>query len=69
MHRYFAGEIIGNVLGLEPRRWRRPKKVDFRANKERVREFRDGKGSKNKDGPGAEVGYAKFDWTGLIGRE
>ncbi|KAJ6512106.1 CwfJ C-terminus 1-domain-containing protein-like protein [Mycena vitilis] len=53
--RYFAGEIIGNVLELEPRKWRRPKLIDFRSNKERVSDF------KKK--------YDKFDWTGMIGQE
>ncbi|KAJ7288487.1 CwfJ C-terminus 1-domain-containing protein-like protein [Mycena rebaudengoi] len=53
--RYFAGEIIGNVLELEPRQWRRPKRMDFRSNKERVSAF------KKK--------YDKFDWTGMIGQE
>ncbi|KAG6832004.1 hypothetical protein H0H92_006040 [Tricholoma furcatifolium] len=51
---YFAGEIIGGVLELEPRRWRRPKRLDFRANKDRVAQF------KKK--------YDRFDWTGMIGR-
>jgi hypothetical protein len=51
---WFAGEIIGNVLGLEPRAWRRPGKIGFASNKERVARFR--------------VGYDKFDWTGMIGR-
>lgn len=51
---YFAGEIIGNVLDLEPRRWRRPRRIDLHSNKERVKEF------KKK--------YDKFDWTGMIGR-
>ncbi|KAJ7712436.1 CwfJ C-terminus 1-domain-containing protein-like protein [Mycena metata] len=53
--RYFAGEIIGNVLELEPRKWRRPKRIDFRSNKERIADF------KKK--------YDKFDWTGMIGQE
>ncbi|KAF8208746.1 CwfJ C-terminus 1-domain-containing protein-like protein [Mycena galopus ATCC 62051] len=53
--KYFAGEIIGNVLELEPRKWRRPKRIDFRSNKERVVDF------KKK--------YDKFDWTGMIGQE
>jgi len=52
--RYFAGEIIGNILELEARRWRRPRRVDFGKNKERVARFK-------KD-------YDRFDWTGLIGR-
>ncbi|EKM79325.1 hypothetical protein AGABI1DRAFT_85181 [Agaricus bisporus var. burnettii JB137-S8] len=53
--RYFAGEIIGNLLDLEPRRWRRPRKVDFRSNKERVKSFK-------KE-------YEKFNWTGMIERQ
>ncbi|KAJ7202788.1 CwfJ C-terminus 1-domain-containing protein-like protein [Mycena pura] len=53
--RYFAGEIIGNVLELEPRKWRRPKRIDSWSNKERVAQF------KKK--------YDKFDWTGMIGKE
>lgn len=52
--RYFAAEIIGNVLDVEPRRWRRPRRVDLRHNKERVAKF------KKK--------YDKFDWTPMIGR-
>ncbi|KAF9454844.1 hypothetical protein P691DRAFT_770356 [Macrolepiota fuliginosa MF-IS2] len=52
--RYFAGEIIGNLLELEPRRWRRPRKLDFRSNKERVKEFK--------------KQYDRFDWTGMIGQ-
>lgn len=51
---YFAGEIIGNVLDIEARRWRRPKRVDFRMNGSRTVEF------KKK--------YSKFDWTGMIGQ-
>ncbi|KAF8630824.1 hypothetical protein AX17_005183 [Amanita inopinata Kibby_2008] len=50
---WFAGEIVGNLLDLEPRRWRRPRRIDFRSNKERVGQF---KGM-----------YDKYDWTGLIG--
>ncbi|KAF8505305.1 CwfJ C-terminus 1-domain-containing protein-like protein [Gautieria morchelliformis] len=51
--RYFAAEIIGNQLDVEPRRWRRPKRIDFRFNKERVSTFR--------------AKYEKYDWTGMIG--
>jgi hypothetical protein len=49
--RYFAGEIIGNLLDLEPRRWRRPRRVDFGRNKERVGSFK--------------KRFDRFDWTGL----
>ncbi|KIY45639.1 hypothetical protein FISHEDRAFT_48891 [Fistulina hepatica ATCC 64428] len=52
--KYFAGEIIGNVLELEPRKWRRPKRIDFHNNKRRVAEFK--------------AKYDKFDWTGMIGK-
>ena len=51
---YFAGEIIGNVLEIETRRWRRPKRVDFKMNESRTVGF------KKK--------YSKFDWTGMIGQ-
>ncbi|KAF4617441.1 hypothetical protein D9613_005999 [Agrocybe pediades] len=49
---YFAGEIIGNVLELEARQWRRPRRIDFRRNSERVAAF------KKK--------YSKYDWTGML---
>lgn len=49
--RYFAGEIIGNLLDLEPRRWRRPRRLDFGRNKERVASFK--------------KRFDQFDWTGL----
>ncbi|KAK7682399.1 hypothetical protein QCA50_014604 [Cerrena zonata] len=52
--RYFAAEIIGNVLEVEPRRWRRPRRVDFHNNKARVAKFK--------------KMYDQFDWTGLIGK-
>ncbi|OCH91871.1 hypothetical protein OBBRIDRAFT_752448 [Obba rivulosa] len=51
--RYFAAEIIGNLLDLEPRRWRRPRRFDFVRNKERTEKFRQK--------------YEKYDWTGMIG--
>ncbi|KAH0586099.1 hypothetical protein H2248_007370 [Termitomyces sp. 'cryptogamus'] len=52
---YFAGEIIGGILELEPKRWRRPRRIDSRAHKDRISQF------KKK--------YDKFDWTGMIGRD
>jgi len=42
------------VLDLEARRWRHPRRLDFRQNKERVARF------KKK--------YDQYDWTGMIGR-
>ena len=53
-NRWFAAEIMGNVLDVEPRRWRRPRRMDFSQNKERVKKFK--------------YKYAKFDWTGMIER-
>ena len=50
--RYFAAEIIGNVLDLEPRLWRKPRRMDRRQNEERVAVFR--------------KGYDQFDWTKLL---
>ncbi|OBZ68794.1 Pre-mRNA-splicing factor cwf19 [Grifola frondosa] len=38
--RWFAGEIIGNLLDLEPRRWRRARRIDFHQNKDRVARFK-----------------------------
>ncbi|WVQ83928.1 hypothetical protein IAT38_006072 [Cryptococcus sp. DSM 104549] len=37
--RYFAHEVIGNVLGLEPRKWRKPRRMDVALNKERARKL------------------------------
>lgn len=53
--KWFAGEILGNILDVEPRRWRRPKRVDSHFDKERVLKFR--------------KKYDKFDWTGMIGKD
>ncbi|KAJ9116583.1 hypothetical protein QFC20_000515 [Naganishia adeliensis] len=33
--RYFAQEIIGNMLGLEPRKWRKPRRADSALNQAR----------------------------------
>ncbi|KAI0372225.1 hypothetical protein BV20DRAFT_964344 [Pilatotrama ljubarskyi] len=52
--RWFAAEIIGNLLDVEPRRWRRPRRIEFWQNKERVKKFKEK--------------YDKFDWTGMIER-
>ena len=54
IYRYFAAEIIGNVLDLEPRKWRRPRKLESRNDKLRVEGFR--------------AKYLPFDWTGMIGK-
>ncbi|KAG8964651.1 hypothetical protein FRC03_001493 [Tulasnella sp. 419] len=52
--RYFAAEIIGNMLDLEPRKWRRPRKIDLKLNRDRVAKFK--------------TKYASYDWTHLIGK-
>ncbi|KAI0766423.1 CwfJ C-terminus 1-domain-containing protein-like protein [Trametes elegans] len=52
--RWFAAEIIGNLLDVEPRRWRRPRRIEFWQNKERVKKYK--------------AKYDKFDWTGMIER-
>lgn len=53
--RYFAAEIIGNILDLEPRKWRRPRRVEFTFNKSRVAKFR--------------KQYDKYDWTVMIAKQ
>lgn len=60
--RYFAAEIIGNLLELEPHKWRKPKRIgrhhahptSTRLNQERVKRFLN------------DLGYSKYDWTGLL---
>lgn len=37
--RYFAAEVIGNLIGVEPRKYMRPARVDRALNKERAREL------------------------------
>lgn len=52
--RYFAAEIIGNLLDLEPRKWRKPKRLVHHLHQKQVQRFKD------------ELGYSKYDWTGLL---
>lgn len=47
--RYFAAEIVGGMLELEPRKWRKPRRVDYKRNKERASRL----GNK----------FHKYDWT------
>ncbi|KAI0036473.1 CwfJ C-terminus 1-domain-containing protein-like protein [Vararia minispora EC-137] len=50
---YFAAEIIGNVLEIEPPgKWRRPRRLNFSQNKDRVARFK--------------KMYDQFDWTRLL---
>lgn len=50
--RYFAAEILGNILELDPHRWRRPRRMDFSQNASRVQKF-------------FKV-YQKYDWTSQL---
>ncbi|GAA5979489.1 hypothetical protein JCM5350_003922, partial [Sporobolomyces pararoseus] len=50
--RYFAQEIIGNLLDLPPRAWRKPKRLDRRDNGKRIEAFR--------------KKYDKYDWTKML---
>lgn len=51
-HSYFAHEIIGNLLSLEPRKWRKPRRLNRRENKTRVADFR--------------KKYDRYDWTKML---
>ncbi|KAH7100395.1 CwfJ C-terminus 1-domain-containing protein-like protein [Auriculariales sp. MPI-PUGE-AT-0066] len=50
--RYFAAEIIGNVLDLPPRLWRHPRKVDGVQNRKRVQLYK--------------KQYDSYDWTPML---
>ncbi|KAK0565611.1 Pre-mRNA-splicing factor cwf19 [Tilletia horrida] len=50
--RYFATEIIGTLLDLEPRRWRKPRKLSPEQGAERTRAFK--------------AAWSAFDWTKLL---
>lgn len=49
---YFAQEIIGNLLSLEPRKWRKPRRLDRRDNPKRIADFR--------------KMYDAYDWTKML---
>lgn len=51
-YRWFAQEIVGSMLELEPRMWRKPRRIDFRLNASRIATFREG--------------YDKYDWTKML---
>lgn len=50
--RYFAQEIIGNLLDLPPKAWRKPKRLDRRDQGKRIEAFREK--------------YDKYDWTKML---
>ena len=49
MARFFAAETLGNMLELEPRQWRKPRRLDRGMDDQRVRDFR--------------KTYDAYDWT------
>lgn len=50
--KWFAAEIIGNILDLEPRLWRKPRWIDRGQNKSRVAAFK--------------KQYDAYDWTKML---
>lgn len=52
--RFFGAETIGSMLDLEPRAWRKPKRLDTGSDKLRVKAFR--------------KSYDKFDWTKMLAK-
>ncbi|GAA6060871.1 hypothetical protein JCM10212_006251 [Sporobolomyces blumeae] len=50
--RYFAQEIIGNLMDLPARSWRKPKRLDRRDHAKRIAEFR--------------KKYDRYDWTKML---
>ena len=50
--RWFAAEIIGNILDLEPRLWRKPRWIDRGQNQSRIAAFR--------------KKFDAYDWTKML---
>jgi hypothetical protein len=50
--RNFAAEIIGEVMELQPRLWRKPRRMDRKLNDERIKHFR--------------KSYDAHDWTKML---
>jgi hypothetical protein len=50
---WFAAEIIGNLLELEPKRWRKPKRLHGAEQAAQLQTF--------------QQSWAPFDWTTMIG--
>ena len=51
---YFGKEILGGMLDLEPRRWRKPRRENFEEHKKKVLQFGEW--------------WEPFDWTKKIER-
>lgn len=49
---YFAAEVVGNVLDLEPRRWRKPRRMASHEQQKRLNDFR--------------KRWEPFDWTKML---
>ncbi|CAD6892980.1 unnamed protein product [Tilletia laevis] len=52
---YFAAEIIGTLLDLEPRRWRKPRRLHSDQATERIQGFKEK--------------WSPFDWTRMLDEE
>ncbi|PLW18805.1 hypothetical protein PCANC_06650 [Puccinia coronata f. sp. avenae] len=72
--RYFAAEIIGNLLELEPHKWRRPKRIGPHAHHKPKSHGGSGSGSNSLTALNRarvdkflkQLGYSEFDWIGLL---
>lgn len=56
LHRWFGAQIIGTLLDLEPRQWRKPRRIDARQQAELIAKFR-------------KSGWEALDWTRMLGRQ
>ncbi|MCO5569442.1 hypothetical protein L7F22_023154 [Adiantum nelumboides] len=52
---YFAAEVVGNVLDLEPGRWRKPRRMQAHEQKQRLHDFK-------KE-------WEPFDWTKMLDQQ
>ncbi|KNZ57146.1 hypothetical protein VP01_222g5 [Puccinia sorghi] len=72
--RYFAAEIIGNLLELEPHKWRKPKRIGLQYRPHH-HNYNSAGGSSSSlaalngtrvDKFLNQLGYSQFDWIGLL---
>lgn len=72
--RYFAAEIIGNLLELEPHKWRKPKRIGLQ-DRPHHHNYHSAGGSSSSlaalngtrvDKFLNQLGYSQFDWIGLL---
>ncbi|WAQ89505.1 hypothetical protein PtA15_11A194 [Puccinia triticina] len=74
--RYFAAEIIGNLLELEPHKWRKPKRTGHHQHRNNHNHSSSSSSSHSHSLSGLnrtrvdkflnQLGYSKFDWIGLL---